>query len=85
MRPHDIRYQPACTTSNSGAAPPGSKPGDSVGVFAPDGRQCAVVIPDGVAPGDVFNARLAVAAMPVATAVGYAVDEKEGASLLANV
>ena len=67
------------------AAPPGSKPGDSVGVFAPDGRQCAVVIPDGVAPGDVFNARLAVAAMPVATAVGYAVDEKEGASLLANV
>ena len=54
-------------------------------MFAPDGRQCAVVIPDGVAPGDVFNARLAVAAMPVATAVGYAVDEKEGASLLANV
>ena len=36
---------------------------------------------NGVAPGDVFNARLAVAAMPVATAVGYAVDEKEGASV----
>ena len=35
------------------ACPPGSKPGDPVMVQAPGGMQCQVVIPDGVAPGQM--------------------------------